>query len=230
MSEAGDDSAAISAIASRFNPACRLSDRLIDNPPESIEAGAVVRVAGSDAKRPTVAAAAMNRPSHLRRQAVARRFHRSTVPHSLRPQHVAHRVHRADFRRKRNARGRSRRQQQGRSKARAIGPRSRQSRREIQSGLSLTDRLIDNPPESIEAGAVVRIAGSDAKRPTVAAAESAARRFRDDSRPAIAGLAALARLPRVASDELGRDSFQFVAGQRHHRHRDDAVDDSVRRR
>jgi membrane fusion protein, multidrug efflux system len=42
---------------------------------------------------------------------------------------------------------------------------------EIQSGLSLTDRLIDNPQESIEAGAIVRIAGSDAKRPTVAAAE-----------------------------------------------------------
>jgi membrane fusion protein (multidrug efflux system) len=32
---------------------------------------------------------------------------------------------------------------------------------EIQSGLSLTDRLIDNPQESIEAGAAVRIAGSD---------------------------------------------------------------------
>jgi membrane fusion protein (multidrug efflux system) len=42
---------------------------------------------------------------------------------------------------------------------------------EIQSGLSLTDRLIDNPQESIEAGAVVRIAGTDAKKPTVAAAE-----------------------------------------------------------
>jgi membrane fusion protein, multidrug efflux system len=43
------------------------------------------------------------------------------------------------------------------------------NRVEIQSGLSLTDRLIDNPQESIEAGAMVRIAGSDAK--TVAAAE-----------------------------------------------------------
>jgi membrane fusion protein, multidrug efflux system len=32
---------------------------------------------------------------------------------------------------------------------------------EIQSGLSLTDRLIDNPQESMEAGATVRIAGSD---------------------------------------------------------------------
>ncbi|MGD0846294.1 efflux RND transporter periplasmic adaptor subunit [Bradyrhizobium sp.] len=42
---------------------------------------------------------------------------------------------------------------------------------EIQSGLSLTDRLIDNPQESIEAGAVVRLAGTDAKKPTVAAAE-----------------------------------------------------------
>jgi membrane fusion protein (multidrug efflux system) len=41
------------------------------------------------------------------------------------------------------------------------------NRVEIQSGLSLTDRLIDNPQESIEAGATVRIAGSDA----VAAAE-----------------------------------------------------------
>jgi membrane fusion protein (multidrug efflux system) len=36
------------------------------------------------------------------------------------------------------------------------------NRVEIQSGLSLTDRLIDNPQESIEAGATVRIAGSDA--------------------------------------------------------------------
>src|ERR1700722_4049892 len=45
------------------------------------------------------------------------------------------------------------------------------NRVEIQSGLSLTDRLIDNPQESIEAGAVVRIAGSDLKRPKLAAAE-----------------------------------------------------------
>ena len=45
------------------------------------------------------------------------------------------------------------------------------NRVEIQSGLSLSDRLIDNPQESIEAGATVRIAGSDAKKPTVAAAE-----------------------------------------------------------
>jgi membrane fusion protein, multidrug efflux system len=42
---------------------------------------------------------------------------------------------------------------------------------EIQSGLSLTDRVIDNPQESIEAGAVVRVAGADTKKPTVAAAE-----------------------------------------------------------
>jgi len=42
---------------------------------------------------------------------------------------------------------------------------------EIQSGLSLTDRIIDNPQESIEAGAVVRVAGADTKKPTVAAAE-----------------------------------------------------------
>jgi membrane fusion protein (multidrug efflux system) len=45
------------------------------------------------------------------------------------------------------------------------------NRVEIQSGLSLSDRLIDNPQESIEAGAIVRIAGSDAKKPTVATAE-----------------------------------------------------------
>jgi membrane fusion protein, multidrug efflux system len=45
------------------------------------------------------------------------------------------------------------------------------NRVEIQSGLSLTDRLIDNPQESIEAGATVRVAGSEAKTPTVAAAQ-----------------------------------------------------------
>jgi RND family efflux transporter MFP subunit len=45
------------------------------------------------------------------------------------------------------------------------------NRVEIQSGLSLSDRLIDNPQESIEAGAVVRIAGSDGKSPAFAAAE-----------------------------------------------------------
>jgi membrane fusion protein (multidrug efflux system) len=45
------------------------------------------------------------------------------------------------------------------------------NRVEIQSGLSLSDRLIDNPQESIEAGAIVRIAGSDVKRPKLAAAE-----------------------------------------------------------
>jgi membrane fusion protein, multidrug efflux system len=42
---------------------------------------------------------------------------------------------------------------------------------EIQSGLSLTDRLIDNPQESIEAGATVRIAGPEGKTPKLAAAE-----------------------------------------------------------
>jgi membrane fusion protein, multidrug efflux system len=46
---------------------------------------------------------------------------------------------------------------------------------EIQSGLSLTDRLIDNPQESIEAGTIVRIAGSDAKIPTVTPPHSLAR-------------------------------------------------------
>jgi membrane fusion protein, multidrug efflux system len=46
---------------------------------------------------------------------------------------------------------------------------------EIQSGLSLTDRLIDNPQESIEEGAIVRIAGSDAKIPAVAPPHSLAR-------------------------------------------------------
>ena len=42
---------------------------------------------------------------------------------------------------------------------------------EIQSGLSLSDRLIDNPQESIEAGAPVRIAGSDPKIPKLADAQ-----------------------------------------------------------
>jgi membrane fusion protein (multidrug efflux system) len=45
------------------------------------------------------------------------------------------------------------------------------NRVEIQSGLSLSDRLIDNPQESIEAGAIVRIAGVGAKTPTGAVAE-----------------------------------------------------------
>ena len=39
---------------------------------------------------------------------------------------------------------------------------------EIQSGLTLADRLIDNPQESIEAGAAVRIVG--AEKPKVTAA------------------------------------------------------------
>jgi membrane fusion protein, multidrug efflux system len=42
---------------------------------------------------------------------------------------------------------------------------------EIESGLSLADRLIDNPQESIEAGSTVRIAGADGKPPKVADAE-----------------------------------------------------------
>jgi membrane fusion protein, multidrug efflux system len=45
---------------------------------------------------------------------------------------------------------------------------------EIQSGLSLSDRLIDNPQESIESGDVVQIANADAKPPAVAAAEKSA--------------------------------------------------------
>jgi membrane fusion protein, multidrug efflux system len=45
------------------------------------------------------------------------------------------------------------------------------NRVEIQSGLSLADRLIDNPQESIEAGALVRVAGADAKSPAFAAAQ-----------------------------------------------------------
>src|SRR3984885_9808508 len=42
---------------------------------------------------------------------------------------------------------------------------------EIQSGLSLSDRLIDNPQESIEAGATVRIVGQDGKTPKLADAD-----------------------------------------------------------
>lgn len=41
---------------------------------------------------------------------------------------------------------------------------------EIQSGLSLSDRLIDNPQESMEAGDVVRIASAESKPRAVAAA------------------------------------------------------------
>jgi hypothetical protein len=104
------------------------------------------------------------------RQAVARRLHGSTVPHSLRLQHVAHAVHGTNFRRKWHAGGRSRRQQQRVQKPVRLG-RDLGNRVEIQSGLSLSDRLIDNPQESIKAGAIVHIAGSDAKKPTVATAE-----------------------------------------------------------
>jgi membrane fusion protein, multidrug efflux system len=45
------------------------------------------------------------------------------------------------------------------------------NRVEIQSGLSLTDRLIDNPQESIETGATVRIADTDTRTPTATATE-----------------------------------------------------------
>jgi membrane fusion protein (multidrug efflux system) len=47
------------------------------------------------------------------------------------------------------------------------------NRVEIESGLSLSDRLIDNPAESTETGEVVRIAGEEAKFPTLAASEKA---------------------------------------------------------
>ena len=47
------------------------------------------------------------------------------------------------------------------------------TRVEIESGLSLSDRLIDNPAESTETGEVVRIAGEEAKFPTLAASEKA---------------------------------------------------------
>jgi membrane fusion protein, multidrug efflux system len=45
------------------------------------------------------------------------------------------------------------------------------NRVEIQSGLSLSDRLIDNPAESTETGEVVRIAGEESKFPALAASE-----------------------------------------------------------
>jgi membrane fusion protein, multidrug efflux system len=44
---------------------------------------------------------------------------------------------------------------------------------EIESGLSLSDRLVDNPPESTQTGEVVQIAGADANGPTVARADKA---------------------------------------------------------
>jgi membrane fusion protein (multidrug efflux system) len=47
------------------------------------------------------------------------------------------------------------------------------NRVEIQSGLSLSDRLIDNPAESTETGELVRIAGADVKFPALAASEKA---------------------------------------------------------
>jgi multidrug efflux pump subunit AcrB len=45
------------------------------------------------------------------------------------------------------------------------------NRVEIESGLSLADRLVDNPLESTETGDVVRIAAADAKLPAVAVSE-----------------------------------------------------------
>jgi membrane fusion protein, multidrug efflux system len=42
---------------------------------------------------------------------------------------------------------------------------------EVRSGLSLSDRLIDNPQETIETGDVVQIAGAQTKMPAVATAE-----------------------------------------------------------
>ncbi len=44
---------------------------------------------------------------------------------------------------------------------------------EVESGLSLSDRLVDNPLESIETGEIVRVAGSDAKDVAVAASRKA---------------------------------------------------------
>jgi membrane fusion protein, multidrug efflux system len=43
---------------------------------------------------------------------------------------------------------------------------------EVRSGLSLSDRLIDNPQETIETGDVVQIAGAETKMRAVAAAEN----------------------------------------------------------
>ena len=42
------------------------------------------------------------------------------------------------------------------------------NRVEIESGVSLSDRLIDNPPESTQSGDVVQVAAADGKMPTVA--------------------------------------------------------------
>jgi membrane fusion protein, multidrug efflux system len=44
------------------------------------------------------------------------------------------------------------------------------NRVEIESGVSLTDRLVDNPPESTETGELVQVASADANPPDVAAA------------------------------------------------------------
>ena len=88
----------------------------------------------------------------------------------VRPQHVAHSVHGADFRRPWHARGRRRRQQQGRAKTRATGPRSRQPRRD--SIRSVLNRSADRQSAGIDrSGRYGPYRGADAKKPTVAAAE-----------------------------------------------------------
>jgi membrane fusion protein, multidrug efflux system len=51
---------------------------------------------------------------------------------------------------------------------------------EVQSGLSPSDRLIDNPMESMETGDVVRIAGEEANPPSVSAKRSAPVTKRND--------------------------------------------------
>lgn len=47
------------------------------------------------------------------------------------------------------------------------------NRVEIESGVALGDRLVDNPPESTQTGDVVQVAAADAKTPTVASAPKA---------------------------------------------------------
>jgi hypothetical protein len=47
------------------------------------------------------------------------------------------------------------------------------NRVEVESGVSLADRLIDNPPESTETGELVQVAGEEATPPVVAAAKKA---------------------------------------------------------
>ena len=55
------------------------------------------------------------------------------------------------------------------------------NRVEIESGLSLADRLVDNPPESMQTGDVVRVAGADPTNGAVASdAKPAPTRAKDD--------------------------------------------------